>query len=337
MFATYLHQETTYTTKQVPDSVWVGKSYLHYSEIRRQLAETLAAYPSLPIRKADLEDYTAVHNPNYLAKIVAQSQDQEVEEPPRLNLECNGFPYCLPGYLYSLGGMMAAVDAFRVGTLKRAFTFSLGGHHAFADRGHGYCMLNPQAAVARYAQRQGFKNILIIDWDIHHGDGTQTIFEGDPTVHTFSIHSLADLYMGKASKLELGSTGYGEQFGHTNVPLLHAVYEPDLFNHLSFSTRFYRAKESIQAFTDALHNLDFNPDLIIIFAGCDAHQDDCGDEITDWREDDFRTLTTTMLNFAISHGCPVLSTQGGGYQLPSTIASTVVHVETLVTYRKDGK
>jgi len=123
------------------------------------------------------------------------AHDEQVEELPRLSIECSGLDHCLPGYLYGLGGMLEAIDQMRAGLLERAYCFSLGGHHAYADWGHGYCLLNPQAAAARYAQTQGFRKILIVDWDIHHGDGTQSIFANDPSVYCLSIHSCLDLYM----------------------------------------------------------------------------------------------------------------------------------------------
>ena len=330
--ATYLHPETCLTTKEVPHTVWVGKSYLHYSQIRQQLSERLNNYPQLPLRKATLADYQTVHDPEYLSKIVKLGQDELVAEMPKLSMECTGYPYCLPGYLYGLGGMMAAVDAFKAGLHQRAFTFSLGGHHAYSSFGHGYCLLNPQAAAARYAQTQGYQQILIIDWDIHHGDGTQSIFANDPTVHCVSIHSLADLYMSKVASMEVGTTSYATQVGHHNIPILHAVFEDDLLDHLTLQTDFYRAAQSIPKFREALQTLPFSPDLILLFAGCDAHRDDCGSEITDWVEDDFRQLTEAVIDLAEQAGCPILSTQGGGYHLPSTIATTAVHVDTLAHY-----
>jgi acetoin utilization deacetylase AcuC-like enzyme len=79
--------------------------------------------------------------------------------------------------------MFEAVEQMKRGNLERAFCFCLGGHHAHRDWGHGYCLLNPLAATARYAQELGLVRVLIVDWDIHHGDGTQAIFAHDDTVY----------------------------------------------------------------------------------------------------------------------------------------------------------
>jgi acetoin utilization deacetylase AcuC-like enzyme len=124
-----------------------------------------------------------VHTPTYLDKLKRMAAGEEIAAAPRLSVECTGFEYCLPGYLYGLGGMLEAIDQMRSGALERAYCFSLGGHHAYADWGHGYCLLNPQAAAVRYAQKKGFEHVLVVDWDIHHGDRTQSIFAHDASVY----------------------------------------------------------------------------------------------------------------------------------------------------------
>ena len=102
--------------------------------------------------------------------------------------------------------MYEAVRRMKASTLERAYCFSIGGHHAHPDWGHGYCILNPLAVTARYAQEQGFEKVLIIDWDHHHGDGTQAIFANDKTVYCISIHSAIDLYMSFQKVLRQGTT-----------------------------------------------------------------------------------------------------------------------------------
>ncbi len=191
-FATYLHPHTGYTSKPADQIRFVGHSYPHFSQIRAELAKVLADYPALAARKAEYGDYFCVHTREYLDKLKKMAADELVEELPRLSAECTGFEYCLPGYLYGLGGMLEAIDQMRAGTVERVYCFSLGGHHAYPDWGHGYCLLNPQAAAARYAQTRGFERVLIVDWDVHHGDGTQSIFGNDPTVYCISIQTLFD-------------------------------------------------------------------------------------------------------------------------------------------------
>ena len=331
-FATYLHPQICLTSKDVEPDTFIGYSYPHYNSVRETLAESLKQYPTLPLEKADYAAYLSVHSKDYLDKLTRMAADQPVDSPPKLSIECSGFEYCLPGYLYGLGGMFAAIDAMKAGNLDRAFCFSLGGHHAYDDWGHGYCLLNPLAAAARYAQANEFPNVVIIDWDIHHGDGTQSIFANDDTVHCISIHSVADLYISKMVGMRIGTTNYGQSIGHCNIPLLHKIFDDGFFDEIGLSGQFYRADQSIAAFQSALEQIPFTPDIILIFAGCDAHKEDGGEGITNWLYEDFRTLTRAVIDLAKQVACPILSSQGGGYNLPVTVATTLAHVEVLANY-----
>lgn len=247
--------------------------------------------------------------------------------PQRLTL------HPLPGYEHSLGGLVAAIDRMRQGSLEQAYCFSLGGHHGFPDRGHGYCLLNPLAAAARYAQQVGFRRVLILDWDIHHGDGTQAIFSGDTSVYCISVHSAVDLYMAKASRLALGTTTAAVEAGHCNIPVLDQRFGDDVIATLGLSGRFYRADESLAAIAEALDAPPWQPDLICVFSGYDAHRDDCGRHVTGWDTADFGWLTRLVLDRAHKAGCPVLSVHGGGYKLPVTVAAANGHIRSLATYR----
>ena len=331
-FATYTHSETCATSKEVTDDMFVGNGFPHFKNIRDDLSKALALYPELPLRKVALAEYLRVHSAEYLDKLIRMSQDEKVDSKPVLSVECIGFEYCLPGYCYSLGGMYEAIDRMKAGTLDRAFCFSLGGHHAHRDWGHGYCLLNPFAAAARYAQQQGFKKVMIIDWDIHHGDGTQSIFAGDSSVYHISIHSAIDLYMSKVSSTEAGTIEYGRLVGHCNIPLLHPVFDDDFFSKINLDAEFYRVGESVTIFQKTLENVTFVPDIILLFAGCDSHKDDCGKDITDWDSPDYETLTKAVLDLSRKANCPVLATQGGGYNMPSTIAASEACVGVLATY-----
>ena len=328
-FATYLHPHTAYTSKPVDQIRFMGHSYPHFAQVRIGLAEALADYPTLPERKAEFDDYLCVHTQEYLTKLGLMAADEHVEEPPRLSAECTGFEYCLPGYLYGLGGMLEAVDQMRAGTLDRAYCFSLGGHHAYPDWGHGYCLLNPQAAAARYAQTQGFERVLIVDWDIHHGDGTQFIFANDPTIYCLSIHSGLDLYMTAMRVMKNGTTTAGEEVGHCNIPLLDAFYTDESFAKMDLPGEFYHTAESIPLFRSALEQIPWTPDLICIFSGYDSHKDDCGGRITNWTNNDYKILTRSVIELAERAGCPILSVHGGGYKLPVTIPAAAAHVEVL--------
>ncbi len=328
-FATYLHPHTCYTSKPSSQISFVGHSLPHYSKVRQELEKALADYPTLPVRNVEYAEYLRVHADRYLIQLALMALDKPLKNRPKLSIECRNLEYCLPGYLYGLGGMLEAIDHMKRGVLERAYCFSLVGHHAHKDWGHGYCLLNPLAAAARYAQSQGFHKILIVDWDIHHGDGTQSIFSHDPSVYCISIHSVADLYMAKASDLKAGTTTQGEEAGHCNIPILSQRFKDDLFDKINLDGKFYRGKESLPRFQLALEQLPWNPDLILIFSGYDSHKDDCGKGITDWTNRDFKLLTEYVLELAKRVSCPVLSCHGGGYKLPVTISAAVSHVAVL--------
>lgn len=99
-FATYLHPHTVYTSKPVNQIRFVGHSFPHFSQIRQELEKSLAGYPALPNREADYAEYLRVHTEEYLNKLMLMASDEPLEELPRLSIECTGFEYCLPGYLY---------------------------------------------------------------------------------------------------------------------------------------------------------------------------------------------------------------------------------------------
>jgi acetoin utilization deacetylase AcuC-like enzyme len=328
-FAVNLHDETTALSLPIEQIMFVGQSYPHYNQLRLELRENLKDLPTIPVRKACPEDYLSVHTQSYYESICRLSKGEDVENAPRLSMECTGFEFCLPGYLFALGGMMEAIDLMENGSLERGYCFSLGGHHAGKNYGHGYCMLNPMAAAVRYAQSIGFKKVLIIDWDIHHGDGTQDIFSYDNSVYHISIHSLVDGYMAKASNLKYGTTSWAEKVGHCNIPLLDDMFEDSFLEEEGLAGKFYRADESLTQFQKALNEIPWEPDMIFIFAGFDSHIKDCGKGITNWTNQDFQKLTRSVLTLSKNLSCPVLSVQGGGYKLEVTIPAVMSHIEVL--------
>jgi acetoin utilization deacetylase AcuC-like enzyme len=331
-FATYLYSQTCATSRPVDQIEFAGHSLPHFSQVRQALAVALSHYPALPLRQADYLEYGRVHSTDYLQTLSRMAAGEAVEEPPRLSLECLGYEYCLPGYQYGLGGLLVAIEQMKAGNLERAYCFSLGGHHAHHDWGHGYCLLNPVAAAARYAQALGFGRVLLVDWDVHHGDGTQAIFAHETSVYCLSIHSAVDLYMSLQGVLREGTTTQAEAVGHCNIPLLSRSFGDDFFEQINLSGCFYRAEESLPAFETALTQVPWSPELILIFSGYDAHRDDCGQGITDWTEVAFRHLTELVLTLAQKVACPVLSVHGGGYNLPVTISAARSHIETLASY-----
>ena len=114
-FATYLHPQTFSTSKLIPEIYFTGYSFTYYNQVRHTLKNYLKNYPALPLRKARISDYLRVHSREYLQKIILQAFDRPLDEIssslPQLSIECQGLEYCLPGYLYGLGGMMEAIES----------------------------------------------------------------------------------------------------------------------------------------------------------------------------------------------------------------------------------
>lgn len=335
-FATYLHPQTCLTAKSPHLILFRRYSLPHFSQVRQQLETHLRDYPSLPLRKARYSEYLRVHSRKYLKQLLLMGRDKPLERfnlsNPKLSLECEGLEYCIPGYLYSLGGIMEAIDCMKKGHIDRAYCFSLVGHHAYRNWGHGYCLLNPQAAAAKYAQTQGFEKILIVDWDLHHGDGTQSIFSHDPGVYCISIHHGLDLYMAKLSDLNLGTTTVAARLGHCNIPIFPENLETSFLEKVNLSGNFYKGLESIDVFYSALEKLPWKPNLILIFSGYDSHVRDCGAGVTNWSNGEFQELTEYVLDLADRVNCPVISCHGGGYNIPITISAALSHIRVLANY-----
>ncbi len=335
-FAIYLWPEC-FSVSQPLQKIKFGKYSLpYYRQVCIALAQACCEYPSLAIRKAKISNYLTVHTHIYLRKLILKSLNRPLDQAslalPSLGSNCQGLEFALPGYLYGLGGLFEAIDQMKQGTLQRAYCFSMVGHHAHREWGHGYCLLNPLAAAVRYAQSIGFSKVLMIDWDIHHGDGTQDIFSHDSTVYCISIHSSVDLYMAKASDLKLGTTEVAKQVGHCNIPIIPNSFPIDALREDGINGEFYYGDESLEVFAQSLKNLPWKPDLITIFSGYDSHRDDCGEDTTHWTNDDFRRLTELTLELAQESDCPVLSCHGGGYKLPVTVSAAMTHIQTLAKF-----
>jgi len=216
--------------------------------------------------------------------------------------------------MYAIGASTQAVDEVMTGQVNNAFCgIRPPGHHAETDRAMGFCFFNNAAVAARYAQsKYDAERIAVIDWDLHHGNGTQDIFWDDPSLMYCSTHQMP-LYPGTGAWNE---TGKDDEGNIVNAPLRAG----DGSDHIreAFETRIL----------PSLYN--FNPDLVIISAGFDAHlRDPLGDLIC--TEADFSWMTGKLMDVA-DKCCDnrIVSLLEGGYDLQALARSVAVHVDRLM-------
>jgi acetoin utilization deacetylase AcuC-like enzyme len=212
------------------------------------------------------------------------------------------------------GGVLNAIDAVATGRVRNAFcAVRPPGHHATASRGMGFCFFNHAALAARYAQRRhGLERALIVDWDVHHGNGTQDIFYSDPTVFFFSTHQWP-LYPGTGRADE---TGEGAGVGTTmNFPFPAGSGRKEILGAVENSLA--PAAER------------FRPDLVVISAGFDSRLGDPLGRFT-LTDRDFADLTRAVMEMAARHaGGRVVSVLEGGYNLDGLASASAAHVEAL--------
>lgn len=213
----------------------------------------------------------------------------------------------------AVGGLIACCDAAMNGTVSRAFNAARPpGHHAEPGQPMGFCLFSNIAIAARYLQRvHDVERVAIVDFDVHHGNGTQACFEDDPSVYFVSLHQHPrTCYPGSGYDRE---TGVGPGLGYTlNLPLRPRSQDADYLAVL---------EQRVIPALDA-----FRPEVLLISAGFDAHRDDPLAQMA-LSETGFEMMTRLLVGVADRHcGGRVVSTLEGGYDLRALGRSVVRHL-----------
>ena len=256
--------------------------------------------------EAAVADLERLHPADHVARLLAAAPDSGLRQ---LDADTVLSPGSVRAARLAAGAVIDAVRAVARGETARAFAaVRPPGHHAEPDTSMGFCLFSNVAVAARVAQSEGMARVAVIDFDVHHGNGTQAAFEADDSLFLGSIHQ-SPLYPGTGAASE---TGVGNI---VNVPVPpHAAREAW---RGAFAGGLMPALEA------------FRPDLILISAGFDAHRRDPLAHQS-LEAQDFAWATRAVLEVARSRcGGKVVSSLEGGYDLEGLGRSAVAHVQAL--------
>jgi acetoin utilization deacetylase AcuC-like enzyme len=280
--------------------------------VLRHLARTgiIHSCPSGKVREATDEEILRVHTPTHLAHLLrfAERGGGQIEADTWLS------PRSLKSARLAAGAAIEAVDAVVNGPRQRAACIVRPpGHHAVADSPMGFCLLGNVALAASQAfVVHGLDRVLVVDFDVHHGNGTQDLFYDDPRLGFFSIHRYP-FYPGTGAADE---TGTGKALGtKCNIPLHYGVSREQY--HSAFHHGLTKLADRLR------------PQLILISAGFDAHAEDPVGDLG-LEVEDFVELTKLIVEVAETHaGGRLVSVLEGGYNIPILAGCVAAHLESL--------
>jgi acetoin utilization deacetylase AcuC-like enzyme len=284
--------------------------------IQKNLQESNLLELVVPIQpyEAPLEWVTRLHDPDYVRRFKeACAQGKQIFEVPDCGISKESYDVAL----LAAGGVMAAADAVMSDAADNAFcAVRPPGHHAEHNRALGFCFFNNIAIGAVYLlEKYGLERVAIVDWDVHHGNGTQHLFESDPRVFYVSLHEDPQYcYPGTGYRKETG-TGPGQ--GYTlNLPFPPRSVDEDYLEALK--------KEALPRLRK------FSPQFLLISAGFDGHQNDPLAHMNLSREG-YREMAKLLLDLAreTARG-RVITVLEGGYNLEVLEECTEDHVRLLL-------
>ena len=271
--------------------------------------ERFAALVRVLAPRADPHLATLAHPADYVDAVVAAMPEDEMVG---IDADTVLSPGTLEAVLRAMGGAAHAVDAVMTGECSNAFVaMRPPGHHAERAKAMGFCLFNHAVIAARHAKAaHGAERVALVDWDVHHGNGSQDILWDDGTILYCSTHQMP-LFPGTGAASERG-----EKDTIVNVPL-HANDDGAVFRE-AFDTAILPRLEA------------FRPDLIVVSAGFDAHRLDPLAHLR-LEADDFAWATRRVMEVAQrSAGGRVVSVLEGGYSLEGLSKSVAAHVDALM-------
>jgi acetoin utilization deacetylase AcuC-like enzyme len=303
----FVKHENGFDHPESPDRVYAINDMLNQTQIIKNLK-------ILKARDASKEEILSVHTDKYYEKIKSTKGKEKVF----LDQDTSTNWHSYDAAIRASGGVLQSIDEIINKEINIGFVIERPpGHHAEADRAMGFCLFNHIAVGAGYLMSKGFSRILIIDWDVHHGNGTQHIFESSKNVLFFSTHQFP-FYPGTGS---IGEKGADEGTGYTvNVPLSPGMGD----------------SEYIKIFQEILIPVtaQYKPEFILVSAGFDSYIDDPlgGMQVTPVG---FSRLTEIVINLS-EQFCDgkLIFVLEGGYNLNGLWECTNKVFETLLNYDK---